>query len=483
MRELELTRQLYQSPDFKKLDFMREELEELILSGAGPEDGDWKELIQEIIRFQDTDGSFSLVDSFHIESDCRVFYCYEPTYICTALLMKALLADPEVLTGKEDIILQKAMTVCCGRGLKGHGFDWLNDMIRAIDYFIAADVKEFLKKYPDLCPEFTDMFREITEFFATRVEKEAFTGDFGEDYEQDIRRIHHYLSGNLIFVYGTLMRGKSNHDSFLGDSCFLGNGKIDGYEMYDLGSFPGIIKGEGKVSGEVYAVTDAELKAIDRLEGEGSLYRKVRTEVRMEDGDLLAADAYVYLHSVENAKRICGKYGDGEYVWYVSYGSNLLEERLKYYIQGGDCRYNGTVYSSCSDTALPVESRPVLIPYNMYYGNYGRGSWKNSAVSFLDLSRKGMAYGRAYKVKKTQLDGIHRQEGKGASWYPECIRLQDIDGLEAYTFAGHQEKKKEPFSRVSAEYGIVLYRGLKECYPGMSEREIWDYLKGAGEQE
>jgi hypothetical protein len=169
-----------------------------------------------------------------------------------------------------------------------------------------------------------------------------------------------------------------------------------------------------------------------------------------------------------------------EYVWYVSYGSNLLEERLRYYVEGGFCCFNKKTYQSCSDATLPIESCPILIPYDMYYSNYDMGSWHKSAVCFLDLSHPGKSYGKAYKIRKSQLDEIHGKEGKGSGWYPDCVHLDDIDGIPAYTFAGYQVKNKEPFEKVSAEYGIVLYKGLKETYPEMNDSDILDYLRGCG---
>jgi gamma-glutamylcyclotransferase (GGCT)/AIG2-like uncharacterized protein YtfP len=280
---------------------------------------------------------------------------------------------------------------------------------------------------------------------------------------------------NSIFVYGTLMKGQANYDYFMKEATFIGNGCISGYEMYDLGSFPGIIPGDGSVNGEVYDVSDRELEAINRLEGEGSLYIKTEVEVELETGEKIPASAYVYNHSVSGCRRHYGKYGDEEYVWYVSYGSNLLEDRLRLYIQGGKCNYNGKYYSPCSDTTMPMESRPIIIPYDMYYANFGRGSWKNSAVSFLDTSKPGKAYGRAYKIKRSQLDGIHEKEGD--IWYPDIIKLDNICGYEAYTFSNNITKKKEPFDRISAEYGIILYRGMKETYSEMRDDEIFEYLK------
>lgn len=477
MKTMNLVRQNYEKPNFEILELMREYFEELIDASNEFEADELEKVFKQLVYFQDNDGSFNLVDSFEIESDCRVYYCYEPTYIGTALLMKAYLMDKDFFTGKEDIILRGAMHACCGRQLNGHGYDWLRDKIKAIDYFIKCDVKDFLKKYPNLCPEFTEMFASIKEDFALMVQEERFIGDWGESYEEDIRRIDEYLSKNIIFTYGTLMKGQSNHSRFLSDNQFVESGKIEGYEMYDLGWFPGIIAGDGTVYGEVYAVSDEDLVAINRLEGEGDLYIKTEVKVLLDSGKTIAASAYVYNHSVEDCKRLYSKYGSEDYVWYVSYGSNLLEERLQAYIQGGHCVYNGRNYSPCSDTRMPIEKRPVIIPYDMYYSNYDMGSWKNSAVCFLDLSHKGMSYGMAYKIKKSQLSEIHSKEGKSVNWYPERIRLADIDGVATYTFAGYEVKTKEPFNRVSAEYGIVLYKGMKECYPEMSDGEIFEYLE------
>lgn len=476
---IKLNRQNHNNPDRKELDTMREELENIISSDFTASDFDWPELAKSIVEFQSKDGSFNLLDSYEIESDCRIYYCHEPTYICTALLMKAYLLDNSCLCGKEDRVLPRAMHMCCARELQGHGYDVFKDQITAVNYFLKCDVVQFLNRYPDMCPEFTEMFRKIQKYFEDCVDKKLFFGDWGESYEESIRAIASAFKKTNIFVYGTLMKGQSNHRAFLKDGCFIGNGMIEEYDMYDLGYFPGIVSGTGKVYGEVYSVTPEELKRIDRLEGEGSLYKKEKTTVRMADKSEISAFVYVYLNNVDGCKLIHGKYGE-KMVWYVAYGSNLLQERLRYYIQGGHCPENGRDYEPCDNTDMPAESRQVSIPYGMFYSNYSMGAWENSAVCFLDLTKPGNSYGRAYLVTEEQLEHIHKREGRGANWYPEKIRLDDIDGYPAYTFGGYRPKTHEPFYRVSAEYGMVLYRGLHEVYPKLSEKEIIDYLRKCG---
>jgi gamma-glutamylaminecyclotransferase len=82
----------------------------------------------------------------------------------------------------------------------------------------------------------------------------------------------------LLFVYGTLKRGCSNH-GYLADQTFVGVARtMPGFRLYDLGGYPGIAarpEDREGVVGEVWSVNDAALQRLDRFEGvhEG-LYRR-----------------------------------------------------------------------------------------------------------------------------------------------------------------------------------------------------------------
>lgn len=86
------------------------------------------------------------------------------------------------------------------------------------------------------------------------------------------------MKKHLVFVYGSLKSGFYNHD-ILGDSSFVHQTATkDLFVMYDLGSFPAIVRNPkgSKVKGELYMVDDETLKWLDKLEGHPSLYtRKV----------------------------------------------------------------------------------------------------------------------------------------------------------------------------------------------------------------
>lgn len=480
MKDMHLVRRDHNKPNIHILDqsirFLNSVLDETPCASI--------EEIAEIINFQDTDGSFKLLDSYEVESDARVDFCHMPTYLSTAILMKAYLRDSKCLYGKEQSILVPALTMCCARGLCGHGYDDLSGQIEAMRIFLRAGVQEFVSRYPAMCQKFSMMINSIVDKYRAYIAEGNFVFYFGENHEKDFREIVEYFPEEYyIFVYGTLLKGQRNYAHYLAPDEPCVTAVLNGYRMFDIGSFPGIVPGKGDVKGEIYRVDARQLAAIDRLEGEGDLYIKTPVNAKIDDDDYLSVNAYVYNRKVEGLPEIPFErqpYEKIDKVWYVTYGSNLLKERLGYYIKGGTCQYNGRCYKACPDTTMPEKSIPVMIPYDMYYSNFDMGSWKNSTVCFLDVTKPGKAYGRAWLVTSSQLEEIHRREGKGANWYPDCMRLDDIDGIPAYTFVNRREKQHEAFSRVNSLYGIVLYRGMKETYPGMNDDEILSYLNGCG---
>jgi gamma-glutamylcyclotransferase (GGCT)/AIG2-like uncharacterized protein YtfP len=73
----------------------------------------------------------------------------------------------------------------------------------------------------------------------------------------------------LCAVYGSLKKGYSNHDLFLGRAKYVGKTITEPrYTMYSLGGFPGVIEnGDTAIHLEVYEVTEEEDREIESLEG------------------------------------------------------------------------------------------------------------------------------------------------------------------------------------------------------------------------
>jgi len=111
----------------------------------------------------------------------------------------------------------------------------------------------------------------------------------------------------LIFVYGTLMRGRSNH-SVIAGSRFLGPARAKGLALYQVSkSFPGAVRENGgEVIGEVYEVGKNKLRDLDLFEGEGYLYRreKVKVLLKNENGKEIEAWVYIWNGRVNPSTRI-----------------------------------------------------------------------------------------------------------------------------------------------------------------------------------
>lgn len=474
MNILSLEKQDHNNPNLNELSRMVSDLKNFSNEDIKVNDELYNKNLNIIIDFQDADGSFKLVDSFKIPSDSCIHYCYIPTYICTGILMKAFLTDSIAFTSKAKNALLNGLKRSCDINLCGHGFNALNGQIKALNIFMKSGLREFMDLYPEFCLEFNEMINNISSKFYEMETKGKFLGPMKESYENDIMAINEYFTNRSVFVYGTLMSGESNHN-YLNNSAYIGQGTIEGYDMYNVGRFPAIIEGDDLIIGELYQVSINDLPAIDELEGEGTFYLKKCETVTDSEGKTSFAYIYVFLEDVSNLERIST--WKGEYVWYVSYGSNMLKERLLCYIQGGSFR--GSKYRQpCEDTSLPVAVKPFKVPYDMYFGNIS-SSWQEGGVSFLDISKPGNAFGVAYLITKKQFEHIVVQENSGRlpkegyGWYENIIDLGMMDGFKVKTITNNNLR---PYNPPCDTYSDILHEGIKENWPDISDEDIEEYI-------
>ena len=163
MNRLKLRKQ--KKPDFDELCEMLADLKDFSDENPDFSDVQWRENLDIILDFQDEDGSFKLFDSFDIPADARVDFCYTPTYICTAALMKAYLLDADAFSLKEKSALREGLKMSCARKLRGHGYEAFKGQIEALNIFMKAGLREFLDLHWELCPEFSEMCEKIISDF------------------------------------------------------------------------------------------------------------------------------------------------------------------------------------------------------------------------------------------------------------------------------------------------------------------------------
>jgi len=286
-----------------------------------------------------------------------------------------------------------------------------------------------------------------------------------------------------LFVYGTLMKGNSHHEAFLSGARFAGYFIADGLQLYDFGSYPLIIQNEiDKVRGEMYIVDSNILDKIDVSEAKGNLFTRKLIRVINDEDEVEEAFVYVYNKDIsknikvnsDNQPRVAVSRND--FVWYASYGSNLIYERLVVYIKGGKCKFNGVTYDGCKNKSLPKDTRPVTIPYKMYYGNES-SPWGIGGISFLDTQGRGQSLGRMYLITEEQFEDISKQEGHEEDLYNQSLSLGEYNGVEIVTISNSNTR---PYNNPSDNYLRVVQMGIKETYPDMSEFEIMKYLVECG---
>lgn len=110
---------------------------------------------------------------------------------------------------------------------------------------------------------------------------------------------------DYLFAYGTLIPGcEPAHMSAICSRLeWIGEGSVRGV-LYDLGRYPGVVEGEGKVRGVVVRIPHDVWPEMDAYEGcprpgggEG-LFRRIMTRATLDDGRQFDCWLYVYARDV-----------------------------------------------------------------------------------------------------------------------------------------------------------------------------------------
>lgn len=118
-----------------------------------------------------------------------------------------------------------------------------------------------------------------------------------------------------IFVYGLLKRGfrLAKHPVLEAARQEIRAARVRG-ELYDLGEYPGLRRGEGWVEGEVHRFSRIGeiLKLMDEMEGyhpqapEKGLYVREMVKANFDSGEACRAWTYYYRGFTDGARRLPG---------------------------------------------------------------------------------------------------------------------------------------------------------------------------------
>ena len=239
-------------------------------------------------------------------SDARVDLFYMPTYYNVAFMMKAFMVMPEKLLSIDNFLetISRGLTGCTGRAFLGHGYEGVEVFCRVMKLFLQARVDEFVNVFPEISSAFTNQINSAFDHIRETVEKQTIESQndteivvFRELFERIVSKDFNY-----VFVYGTLMKGQSNHDVFMKEAQFVSNAALLNYELYNLGSYPGVkYKDDTRVKGELYRVSNDILEDLDCLEGKDSLFLYEDVVVELNERVRAHAHVYSYIPEVNDA--------------------------------------------------------------------------------------------------------------------------------------------------------------------------------------
>lgn len=120
----------------------------------------------------------------------------------------------------------------------------------------------------------------------------------------------------LVFVYGTLRRGGSNHFRLEGAE-FIAPGTVNG-RLYRIDWYPGLVLDPigAEIHGEVYSVGTELLASLDLFEGlaigenQGTEYRRVEAEVMQQNSRILTAWVWEWIGQTSESQRLA----DGDWL-------------------------------------------------------------------------------------------------------------------------------------------------------------------------
>ncbi|MBP5264672.1 MAG: hypothetical protein J6Z33_09915 [Lachnospiraceae bacterium] len=201
-----------------------------------------------------------------------------------------------------------------------------------------------------------------------------------------------------------------------------------------------------------------------------------------------------------------------EMVWYVCYGSNLLEERFLCYVRGGVIPGNTLSERGAKDTSLPVRSEKCTIDHELFFSTPSK-KWFGSGVAYVNPKRIkqgrkggasklltcGLTLGRRYLITLEQFLDVVRQENslpadcdipidftklksKGSqivlpgTYYGRLLYLGDVDGYPSYSFTCIPDMSKMERAPLFGPYYDVIASGLKETFQ-LNDKEIAEYLE------
>jgi gamma-glutamylcyclotransferase (GGCT)/AIG2-like uncharacterized protein YtfP len=259
-----------------------------------------------------------------------------------------------------------------------------------------------------------------------------------------------------VFVYGTLRRGERNAHLLKYATCIAEQCWTTGL-LFDSGyGYPAMKQTtSSRVYGELYAISEDDLKRLDQLEGYTSggtnnLYERIEQTVFTDKGSSVA---YVYVASKADLLKRRIPYGD----WKESCLIEKQNDSVHYF-----------AYGSCMDQKRFIEDKVSHYFQNMlgvgllmnYTLRFTRKSTKDGMGRADIVEEGGRVEGKVYKIPVKALDDyLYFREGAPQAYRPTFVTIE-LNGKKVQALTFVVTNKKEEIAPPE-EYQEEILRGAK----------------------
>jgi gamma-glutamylcyclotransferase (GGCT)/AIG2-like uncharacterized protein YtfP len=253
-----------------------------------------------------------------------------------------------------------------------------------------------------------------------------------------------------IFVYGSLRFGfELNH--FLKNSRFVGLAFTEGFKMYDLGAYPGVVKGDGVIYGEVYEIDDELLRKLDEVEdytgSPSDLYVREKIRVYFDPKRRYYLDnvnIYVYNQDISGREVI----DEGDYAKYV--GMPVL---VNYFAYAENT--NEKVLLQRGVRTILKKIPAILEDYKIIFDTPCRWGY----CANLKEEKGDKVCGYIYVMLENELNALDKAEQHLIKYIRDVVKVKDNIGKEyyAYVYVSSPGEEHKP----TEEYLNIIIEGLK----------------------
>lgn len=226
-----------------------------------------------------------------------------------------------------------------------------------------------------------------------------------------------------VFVYGTLRQGEVNHSLLKQAKCLARQAWTNGV-LYDTTcGYPAMVRdNEERVYGEVYEISEDQLRRLDELEGytgnqTEDLYDRVIQTIFTDHG---CYDAYVYIFEPTKASHLakidfgdwkCHQYIKQDQHLYFAYGSCMDDERFR--------------SASVDHLFTKVRGCGIAKDYRLAYT---RRSIDGGRADMVEADQ--WVEGKVYEITREALDYLFLREGVYNGIYRPAFINIEIAGKE-----------------------------------------------------